>query len=90
MKKFIALLMALCMVFALCACGGSASDNATTAPAADTAKADDTAADDAASTGNVHIGIVTGSVSQSEDDRGFPGDVRRGYGQAGHLPRQLH
>ena len=64
MKKFIALLMALCMVFALCACGESASDNATTAPAADTAKADDTA-----STGNVHIGIVTGSVSQSEDDR---------------------
>ena len=62
MKKFIALLMALCMVFALCACGGSASDNATTAPAAD-------AADDAASTGAVHIGIVTGSVSQSEDDR---------------------
>ena len=69
MKKFIALLMALCMVFALCACGESASNNATTAPAADTAKADDTAADDTASTGNVHIGIVTGSVSQSEDDR---------------------
>ena len=69
MKKFIALLMALCMVFALCAGGESASDNATTAPAADTAKADDTAADDTASTGNVHIGIVTGSVSQSEDDR---------------------
>ncbi len=64
MKKFIALLMALCMVFALCACGGSASDNATTAPAADTATADD-----AASTGATHIGIVTGSVSQSEDDR---------------------
>ena len=64
MKKFIALLMALCMVFALCACGESASDNATTAPAADTAAADDTASD-----GAVHIGIVTGSVSQSEDDR---------------------
>ena len=64
MKKFIALLMALCMVFALCACGESASDNATTAPAVDTAAADDTA-----STGAVHIGIVTGSVSQSEDDR---------------------
>ena len=64
MKKFIALLMALCMVFALCACGESASDNATTAPAADTAAADDNASD-----GAVHIGIVTGSVSQSEDDR---------------------
>ena len=38
--------LALCMVFALCACGNSS------------AKSDD-----------IHIGIVTGSVSQSEDDR---------------------
>ncbi len=59
MKKLIALLMALCMVFALCACGQSS------APAASTA---DTAAD-AATEEEVHIGIVTGSVSQSEDDR---------------------
>ena len=81
MKKFIALLMALCMVFALCACGESASDNATTAPAADTAKADDTAADDTASTGNVHIGIVTGSVSQSEDDRRGAEAFQKEYGE---------
>ena len=81
MKKFIALLMALCMVFALCACGESASDNATTAPAADTAKADDTAADDTASTGNVHIGIVTGSVSQSEDDRRGAEAFQAEYGE---------
>lgn len=46
MKKIVALLLALCMVFALCACGNSS------------AKSDD-----------IHIGIVTGSVSQSEDDR---------------------
>lgn len=40
------------------------------------------------------IGIVTGSVSQSEDDRrgaeGTPEGVWRGYGPAGHLSRQLH
>ena len=57
MKKLIALLMALCMVFALCACGSSA------APAEQPAASEDAAAED------IHIGIVTGSVSQSEDDR---------------------
>ena len=46
MKKIVALLLALCKVIALCACGNSS------------AKSDD-----------IHIGIVTGSVSQSEDDR---------------------
>ncbi len=46
MKKFLALLLALTMVCALCVTGLSAS-------------AEETA----------HIGIVTGSVSQSEDDR---------------------
>lgn len=58
MKKLIALLMALCMVFALCACGSSA------APAEKPA-----ASEDAAAAEEIHIGIVTGSVSQSEDDR---------------------
>ena len=37
MKKIVALLMALCMVFALCACGQSAAPAATEAPAADAA-----------------------------------------------------
>ncbi len=58
MKKLIALLMALCMVFALCACDSSA------APAEKPA-----ASEDAAAAEEIHIGIVTGSVSQSEDDR---------------------
>ncbi len=35
MKKIIALLMALCMVFALCACGSSSAPAATEAPAAE-------------------------------------------------------
>ena len=44
MKKVFALLLALSMVFALCACGSSSAPAATTAPAADAAPAaDDTA-----------------------------------------------
>ncbi|MED9993335.1 MAG: tripartite tricarboxylate transporter substrate-binding protein, partial [Oscillospiraceae bacterium] len=37
MKKVFALILALCMVFALCACGQTAEPAATEAPAADTA-----------------------------------------------------
>ena len=44
MKKFAAILLALAMVFSLCAISASAE-------------------------GEYHIGIITGSVSQSEDDR---------------------
>ena len=66
MKKFLAILLALTMVVALCACGQSAAPAATESqPAAETT-AD---AEPAAAEGAVHIGIVTGSVSQSEDDR---------------------
>ena len=36
MKKTIAMLLALVMVFALCACGGSSAPAATQAPAAET------------------------------------------------------
>ena len=62
MKKLIALLMALVMVFALCACGSSANQSAATESTA-AAESSDAAGED------IHIGIVTGSVSQSEDDR---------------------
>ena len=40
MKKYIALILTLCMAFALCACGQSAAPAATEAPAADAAAAD--------------------------------------------------
>lgn len=81
MKKIIALLLALCMAFALCACGSS-----TSAPAADTADTADTAesadaADTAEDTGDIHIGIVTGSVSQSEDDRRGAEAFQEMYGE---------
>ena len=81
MKKFMSVLLVLAMALALVACGSSNTPAATTAPAATEAPA----AGDAATTeapaaedtnalvdadGNpFHVGIVTGSVSQSEDDR---------------------
>ena len=45
MKKIIALVAALCMVFALCACGGSSAPAATSAPAAEAPAAEAPAAD---------------------------------------------
>ena len=55
MKKLLALLLALCMVFALCACGSSS------APAADAPAADAPAADaPAASSGSTKLSFTTG------------------------------
>ena len=75
MKKLMSLLLVMAMTLAMAACGG----NAATTPAATNAPA---AADNGAEApvvaenalvdadGNpFHVGIVTGSVSQSEDDR---------------------
>ena len=70
MKKTLALLLALTMVFALCACGqSSAPAAATAAPAAPAAEA------------KPHIGIITGSVSQSEDDRRGAEAFQAKYGE---------
>jgi hypothetical protein len=71
MKKVISLLLTASMLFALTACGSSSSTATTTAAATEAAAetaAEETSAE-SAEAGNVHIGIVTGSVSQSEDDR---------------------
>lgn len=57
MKKIIALLLALCMVFALCACGGSSAPAATEAPAE--APADSEApAETPAETPAVKVGFI--------------------------------
>ena len=58
MKRFLSILLALAMVLSLVACGNK------TAP--DTPDTPDTPDDQEEA---IHIGIVTGSVSQSEDDR---------------------
>ena len=57
MKKIVALLMALCMVFALCACGQSAAPAATEAPAADAAATEAPAAD-AAAASDLKVGFI--------------------------------
>lgn len=80
MKKIIRSVLAVTMVAALAGCSSSSTPApaTTAAPAAGTEttaaeaeeKTDDTtAAADAEAASDYHIGIVTGSVSQSEDDR---------------------
>ena len=59
MKKFLALMLALCMVFALCACGQQAAPAATEAPADAAAPA----ADDAAAPASVKVGIAAPDVT---------------------------
>ncbi len=57
MKKIVALLMALCMVFALCACGQSAAPAATEAPAADAAATEAPTAD-ATAASDLKVGFI--------------------------------
>ena len=78
MKKYLSILLAAAVVTGLAGCGGS-NTGTTQAPAtqaseskapdaqADT-QADDAEETEASGTGDFHIGIVTGYVSQSEDD----------------------
>ena len=81
MKKVVCLLLALVMLLGLVACTNStapATEKTETTTTEET-KTEETQTEEAApaeeteasteETGNVHIGIVTGSVSQSEDDR---------------------
>lgn len=75
MKKLMSLLLVLAMTLAMAACGGNtaATPAATNAPAAADNGAEAPAVAENAlvdADGNpFHVGIVTGSVSQSEDDR---------------------
>ena len=78
MKRILSMLLVLVMAFGLVACGSS-NDGAATIEQVEQkpeepAATDDAAAEEAATeveepADNYHIGIVTGSVSQSEDDR---------------------
>ena len=66
MKKFLSMLLTLAMLFALVACGNN-SGNVAGNNAGN--EGGNTADDGEAETPTYHIGIVTGTVSQSEDDR---------------------
>ena len=93
-KRLISLLLASAMVFVMTACGGSTGAPAAQEPgAAETAEeageaagketgdagSEAAAEDQAADT--VHIGIVTGSYSQSEDDRRGAEAFQEKYGE---------
>ena len=85
MKKVVCLLLALVMLLGLVACASNTApatekteSTTTEETKTEETKTEETKTEEAApaeetasteETGNVHIGIVTGSVSQSEDDR---------------------
>ena len=70
MKRFLSILLALVMVLSLVACG-----NKTTPDIPDTPDTPDDQEE------AIHIGIVTGSVSQSEDDRRGAAAFQQLYGE---------
>ena len=67
MKKLIALLLALCMVLSLAACGGNATSEteAPKAPAADAGNAETPAADEFA-LAPIKVGVLVADVSGEE------------------------
>ncbi len=86
MKKFFSMLLALVMLLALAGCGGGdapAQDQGGASDAGQTQQGGDegdTAAPEGGM-GDYHIGIVTGSVSQSEDDRRGAEAFQAKYGE---------
>ena len=93
MKKVVCLLLALVMLLGLVACASNtapATEKTETTTTEET-KTEETKTEEAApaeeteasteETGNVHIGIVTGSVSQSEDDRRGAEAFQAEYGE---------
>ena len=87
MRKILALVLALAMIFALCACGQEATvvteapKAEEAAPAEEAPKAEEAAPAEEAAAAVPHIGIVTGSVSQSEDDRRGAEAFQAKYGE---------
>ena len=90
MKKFFSMLLALVMLLALAGCGGDktpaqdqggSSDAGQTQQDGNEAGSGDAAASLEDGIGDYHIGIVTGSVSQSEDDRRGAEAFQAKYGE---------
>ena len=84
MKKRISMLLACAMMLALVSCGGGNSGN--TSNPGNTSNGGSTSANGSASNGGdaaaeYHIGIITGSVSQSEDDRRGAEAFQAKYGE---------
>ena len=86
-KKILSILLTAAMAISLAACGGSSGgakiESSDSAPAstADSAAANPEAKNPEAVDEDFHIGIVTGSVSQSEDDRRGAEAFQAKYGE---------
>ena len=76
MKKFLSILLATIMLFTLVACSSGSTQTASAETTA--AATEETVTED---NGAIHIGIVTGSVSQSEDDRRGAEKFQEMYGE---------
>ena len=81
MRKILALVLALAMIFALCACGQEATVVTEAPKAEEAAPAEEAPKAEEAAAAVPHIGIVTGSVSQSEDDRRGAEAFQAKYGE---------
>ena len=73
MKRFLSILLAMVMVLSLVACGDKKTPDTPDTP--DTLDTPDKQEE------TIHIGIVTGSVSQSEDDRRGAEAFQQLYGE---------
>ena len=90
MKKILALLLALSMVFALCACGGSSEPAADTADDAAEAPADDAAAESdlayVQGKGSLIVGITDFAPMDYKDDNGewigFDADMAKAFAES--------
>ncbi|MCI8574758.1 MAG: DUF3798 domain-containing protein, partial [Oscillibacter sp.] len=78
MKKFLSMLLALAMVLSLAACSGDSNPPAS-GGGDQSQPSGDGGGEDAGD--NYHIGIITGSVSQSEDDRRGAEAFQAKYGE---------
>ena len=88
MKKIVALLMALCMVFALCACGQSAAPAATEAPAADAAATEAPAAD-ATAASDLKVGFIFLHDENSTYDLNFMNGAKEACANLGLIDDQV-
>ena len=82
MKKIFSILLAMTLVFTLVACAGNTTSTAS-AESTPESESVETVEETVAESGEetIHIGIVTGSVSQSEDDRRGAEKFQEMYGE---------
>ncbi|MBR1844786.1 MAG: DUF3798 domain-containing protein [Lachnospiraceae bacterium] len=77
MKKLLSILLAMTLVFTLVACSSNNTATVTSAPEETTSAVEEAKTEESP----IHIGIVTGSVSQSEDDRRGAEKFQEMYGE---------